>query len=317
MNWLDEGITADRDRAVFDLPGKLSCRDQTGAMNNSCFQEDGTNRVEILTREIAREKIARHAAERIYKKQSEILDQALTAIDEARTLDKVTETILRANADLLGADGLSFWRSDPGSDAMILQMMYAHSDFYTDEMLAKMSVPRRIPRADAPTWPALQKRCEPFPVYDIAADTRVTHKPQILAQHVKVMLIVPLLSNRRLIGWSSAFYLKKREIGADDIALAQALAQQATFAVELISLADSGRVAARSAAQQALPKPLTQQEIEVLSWLGEGKSNQEVADILYIEISTVKVHVTHILNKLEVTSRGQAVNKARQLGLIK
>ena len=51
------------------------------------------------------------------------------------------------------------------------------------------------------------------------------------------------------------------------------------------------------------PAGLTAREIEVLRLLAEGRSNQEIADALFISLPTVKVHVTHLFAKLGVDSR--------------
>lgn len=51
---------------------------------------------------------------------------------------------------------------------------------------------------------------------------------------------------------------------------------------------------------------LTTREFEVLSLIGEGKTNQEIADELFIGIKTVKTHVSNILSKLGVEDRTQA-----------
>ena len=45
---------------------------------------------------------------------------------------------------------------------------------------------------------------------------------------------------------------------------------------------------------------LTQRELEVLLLIAQGKSNQEIADELFITLKTVKTHVSNILSKLEV-----------------
>lgn len=61
---------------------------------------------------------------------------------------------------------------------------------------------------------------------------------------------------------------------------------------------------------------LTAREIEVLSWLAEGKSNAEIAVILAIAPGTVKQHVQNILAKLGVENRTAATVVARERGLI-
>lgn len=51
--------------------------------------------------------------------------------------------------------------------------------------------------------------------------------------------------------------------------------------------------------------------------LAAGKSNKEIGVIFDISEATVKVHVTHILDKLHVSSRTEAVNAAARRGLVR
>ena len=63
-------------------------------------------------------------------------------------------------------------------------------------------------------------------------------------------------------------------------------------------------------------EPLTPRELEVLHLIAAGDSNQTIADKLFITLSAVKKHTGNIFNKLNVSSRTQAVVRARLLGLI-
>ena len=65
-----------------------------------------------------------------------------------------------------------------------------------------------------------------------------------------------------------------------------------------------------------LHNELTDREMEVLLLIAQGKTNQEIAEQLYIAIKTVKVHVSNILGKLEVQDRTQAVIYAFKHDLI-
>lgn len=65
-----------------------------------------------------------------------------------------------------------------------------------------------------------------------------------------------------------------------------------------------------------LVEPLTQREQEVLHALANGLSNKEIAAKLGIAEKTVKVHVSHILGKLGVYDRTQALLAAAKLGLV-
>lgn len=60
---------------------------------------------------------------------------------------------------------------------------------------------------------------------------------------------------------------------------------------------------------------LTDREMEVLQLIAKGKSNQEVADALFIGVKTVKYHVTNIFAKLGVEDRTQAAIYAFKNGL--
>jgi two-component system, NarL family, response regulator len=66
----------------------------------------------------------------------------------------------------------------------------------------------------------------------------------------------------------------------------------------------------------AVTTPLTKREQEILALVSMGKSNQEIADDLYIASGTVRVHVHTILSKLSVRDRTQAAILAIKSGLI-
>lgn len=66
---------------------------------------------------------------------------------------------------------------------------------------------------------------------------------------------------------------------------------------------------------EALVLPLSPREREILSLLGTGASNKEIADRLCLAEGTVKNHVTSVLTKLDVRDRTQAALRARQLGI--
>jgi DNA-binding NarL/FixJ family response regulator len=61
---------------------------------------------------------------------------------------------------------------------------------------------------------------------------------------------------------------------------------------------------------------LTDREVEVLRQLGGGNRNKDIADILFISEETVKVHVKHIMEKLDASDRTQAVTIAVRRGII-
>jgi two-component system, NarL family, response regulator LiaR len=64
------------------------------------------------------------------------------------------------------------------------------------------------------------------------------------------------------------------------------------------------------------PTDLTDRELDVLRYLAQGRSNQEIADALDLSLDTVRSHVRTILNKLHLTNRTQAALYALNQGLL-
>jgi LuxR family maltose regulon positive regulatory protein len=77
-----------------------------------------------------------------------------------------------------------------------------------------------------------------------------------------------------------------------------------------------GAQAQVSFSPQPLIEPLSPRELEVLRLIAEGLSNQEIADRLFLAVSTVKGYTRTIFDKLQVQRRTEAVARARELGLV-
>jgi LuxR family maltose regulon positive regulatory protein len=67
---------------------------------------------------------------------------------------------------------------------------------------------------------------------------------------------------------------------------------------------------------QLLIEPLSERELDVLNLMADGHTNQAIADDLLIALSTVKKHINNIYGKLHVPNRTQAINRARELGIL-
>ncbi|MEJ2557980.1 MAG: response regulator transcription factor [Anaerolineae bacterium] len=67
---------------------------------------------------------------------------------------------------------------------------------------------------------------------------------------------------------------------------------------------------------QPLVEPLSQRELEVLRLLTTGFSTPEVAQELFIAVSTVRSHVKSIYSKLNVHKRKDAIQRAKELKLL-
>lgn len=61
---------------------------------------------------------------------------------------------------------------------------------------------------------------------------------------------------------------------------------------------------------------ISKRELEVLELMAQGLSNQEIADKLFVSLNTIKTHSANLFIKLDAKRRTQAVQKAKELGLI-
>ncbi|WP_409344249.1 response regulator [Paenibacillus sp. MBLB4367] len=119
-------------------------------------------------------------------------------------------------------------------------------------------------------------------------------------------------------------FRRAQEIGADGYVLKEALPEELLYAVRLIARGrkyyDPGLMELMM--RTDIPEDdglitLTPKEREVLSALGEGLSNKDIARKLVITEFTVKKHVSQILSKLELTDRTQAALFSLAKGLSK
>jgi LuxR family maltose regulon positive regulatory protein len=95
----------------------------------------------------------------------------------------------------------------------------------------------------------------------------------------------------------------------------------AAYASQLLASFTSRRVAPQAASageksSRGLVDPLSERELEVLRFLATSQSSKEIAQKLFLSPFTLKAHTQNIYTKLDVHSRIEAVNKARELGLL-
>jgi RNA polymerase sigma factor (sigma-70 family) len=86
----------------------------------------------------------------------------------------------------------------------------------------------------------------------------------------------------------------------------KAIVSPAIAASFMKQISELAQISSRTNIDPSAYEALTPREREVLDLIGEGMSNQEIADQLYIEVGTVKNHVHNILRKLDVNSREDA-----------
>ncbi len=120
----------------------------------------------------------------------------------------------------------------------------------------------------------------------------------------------------------------RTELGATVFRLAWAVGQTLTLEQAIVhALRNVESEAERALDGFELPQPrhdprpdlyerLSERELEVLKFIASGLSNDEIAERLFIGVSTVKTHINHMYGKLGVKSRTQAIARATELKLL-
>ncbi|WP_157001710.1 response regulator [Agromyces laixinhei] len=111
-------------------------------------------------------------------------------------------------------------------------------------------------------------------------------------------------------------YLLKAAPQAEIVAGIRAVAAGETVLAPTIAAKLVSRVRAGTAAAASASPTLSPREVQVLRLVADGRSNPEIARELFIGEATVKTHLLHVFEKLEVGDRTRAVTRAMELGLL-
>ncbi len=68
---------------------------------------------------------------------------------------------------------------------------------------------------------------------------------------------------------------------------------------------------------ELLQRNISKRELEVLTLMAQGFSNQEIAEKLFVSLNTIKTHSAKLFEKLEVKRRTQAIETAKKLQLLR
>jgi LuxR family maltose regulon positive regulatory protein len=90
----------------------------------------------------------------------------------------------------------------------------------------------------------------------------------------------------------------------------------ASLISEILNLLSGHTPAARPEDVEPLQEPLSQSELRVLRYLPTNLRAPEIAGELFVSLNTIRTHLRSVYAKLGVHSRGDAVTRARELGLL-
>jgi DNA-binding NarL/FixJ family response regulator len=176
----------------------------------------------------------------------------------------------------------------------------------------------------------------------ISAVTAVhAHQPDVVLMDLKLPELDGIEATRRIVAASPHVAVLVLTMYDDDTSVFEAMragargyllkgADEAEIVRAVADVADGGAIFGPSVARRvveffAAPRPptlpevvfpeLTAREHEVLDLIAAGRSNTDVAELLFLSPKTVRNHVSNVFAKLQVADRAQAIVLAREAGL--
>lgn len=251
--------------------------------------------------------------------------EALASVRDARTVEDFLNRVPEAGCRL-GFDRVLVSRVED-STWKLHKMCVVRDPRWADELVAvgKASPPPLdggIVEAD------VVSRADSCLVFDVQNSDRVV-RDLVQVGKSESYGIAPLTVHGEVVGMLHGdCYYQRRDVEAADQALLSLMAEGLSHSLARITILEglealhrtagltmtsSAAVAAPAAPLQAvLPAdngPLTPREAEIMELLAAGHSNRYIAQQLLITVGTAKSHVTHILRKLDATSRAEAISR--------
>jgi len=227
-----------------------------------------------------------------------LLNAAATAVNDTTELGQLSKTFLKRIKQVTGAQAGILYVKEGGS----MRLKATSGTLYNLQTFPKCI-------------------SDPLPKHPLfwGSGEKITQLKS-LAEAVKgsFFIVFPAVNQEEVIGlciliWDSG--IPKRWL--NDPALFESIGIQLGIGIHNALLDRASQQVPSGTREANLNLHLSPREIEVLSYLGAGMSNKEIALAMKISEYTVKNHVRNILGKMCVKTRGQAVAKAASYGLLK
>lgn len=181
------------------------------------------------------------ASEKLSRGQVEALKSTLDTLAMEPAPTRLVEHVLRIIAKQFGAHSISVWRRDPGTGMIGIEFAFedGHVVSSTDQRFAGMD--RWLPMEERWPWPEVFRTGKPSLIEDIRTVPPFALRDRLLPMGIVTVLLVPMFVAGRLEGAIGLRFIEKRGFDAEEIELAQALANQAMLMIQFTRLSAQSR----------------------------------------------------------------------------
>jgi PAS domain S-box-containing protein len=197
---------------------------------------------------------ALQASEELSRGQVEALKSTLDALAVETTPDRLIGHILRTIAERFAAHSISVWCRDDFTATIRLEFAFEEGRLVikTDPRFEGMDL--TLPMKDNWPWPEVFRTGQPSIIEDIRTVPTFSLRDRLLPLGIVTVLLVPMSVCGRLEGAIGLRFTEKRAFGAEELELAQALANQAMLMIQFSRLSAQSREAAVAAERNRIAR---------------------------------------------------------------
>ncbi|RWM02397.1 MAG: PAS domain S-box protein [Mesorhizobium sp.] len=181
------------------------------------------------------------ASENLSRGQVEALKSTLDALAMEPAADKLVEHLLRIITEQFGAHSISVWRLDPGSGMIGIEMAFEDGRVVTSADPRFAGMDKWLPMEERWPWPEVFRTSKPSLIEDIRAVPAFALRDRLLPMGIITVLLVPMFVAGRLEGAIGIRFVEKKVFGAEEMDLAQALANQVMLMIQFARLSTQTR----------------------------------------------------------------------------
>ena len=191
-----------------------------------------------------RAELALSEAEQLARGQLDALRSALDVLAAESAPHRLMEHAMRTITEKWDAHSSSLWLRDAAEGLISFELAFEGDALVRKDEARFAGMDLRLPMEDLWPWPQVFRDGRPALIEDIRTVRGFGLRDRLLALGIVTVLLIPMSIAGRLEGAIGLRFTRQRQFGAQELELAQALANQAMLALQLTRVSEQGRDAA-------------------------------------------------------------------------